>query len=185
MPAALGEVRAGAAGARSRLESGGSAHRGVGSAAHHGGPGREAAPGAPRCRRRARGAGGGSCRSAEVNKRQVTEDSAHGAVGKGWREPRAAGPGHERGERPPPGRALGRRRAGGSPGNWLGEGIGSSCPGAAGTAVKFGAIRWPDFSQVPLLGSCPPCSESGNPAWKAEAKKCEWSEWERVLRGEL
>lgn len=39
MPAALGEVRAGAAGARSRLEPGGSAHRGVGSAAHHGGAG--------------------------------------------------------------------------------------------------------------------------------------------------
>lgn len=61
---------------------------------------------------------------------------------------------------------------------------GSGAPSAR-TEGKFGAARWPGFSQLLLLSPCPLCSWLGNPALKAKGKKCEWPERERVLLGEL
>lgn len=146
MPVALGEVRAGAAGGHDegspaageawRLRTSGRRQRRASRGGRAGRRlrGRLGAVG----RRGERRGGGGSSRSAEVNKRQVTEvNTAEGCAERGWREPRAAGPGDKGGERPPLARALGRRTAGGLARELDGGGIGGSCPGRPGPSKSL------------------------------------------------
>lgn len=193
MPVALGEVRAGAAGGHDegspaageawRLRTSGRRQR---RASRGGRAGR-------RLRRRLgavgrrgeRRGGGGSSRSAEVNKRQVTEvNTAEGCAERGWREPRAAGPGDKGGERPPLARALGRRTAGGLARELDGGGsVVAARGGPARLKVWSYPMAW--LQPGPAAGLMPSLLVAGKCCLEGRREKSEWLEWERVLRGEL